>query len=508
MEICTNNLNMNLNKCKIKEKEEKWIEQDIIVPDNMPDAIKIINVTALPFVEDVEISEGKAKVVGKVWYYIIYRANEENKIIRGLNSCYPFSCIIEKTSIKSGSNIEAKVNLKNIIYSLPNERKVSIKSELQFILDIKESVSVEVIKDFKDCNDVEFKKCSNTFCNLKEYKRSYIVSSEDVMLSNDAKGICELLKVKYRIKETEYKESYNKLMLKGILELCIVYLSENGSVCNEKIEVPFSGMVELASISEKAQYDICYYIKTLNVKPNIESDSRTLNLEYKIEACISVYENEEAEYVEDFYSRSRDLKVEEKEVEVVTQSNIIKKEIVLQDSLTDIIPENYKIVEYNIDTSGVNISLSENEIKTTGIAKLNLLMQNKENGEVESKVIDLMIDQNFELDEKWMNSNISMNIDSTKISVIQSGNSIDIKLVIYLEIEIQNEATIHSVNKIEDSVIDLKDISSINIYIVKKGDSIWKIAKKYKTSMDNIIKINKLENPDLIDIGQKLLIIR
>lgn len=508
MEICTNKMNMNLNKCKVVEKEEKWIEQDIIVPDNMPDAIKIINITALPLVEDVEKNDGKAKVVGKIWYYIIYRANDDSKIVRGLNACYPFSCMIEKNNIKENLEIEARVNLKNVIYSLPNERKISIKSELQFILDIKECENVEVINDFKDCPDIEYKKCTHTFCNLKEYKKSYIVSSEDIMLSNDAKGICEILKVKYKIKETEYKESYNKLMLKGILELCIVYLSENGSICNEKIDVPFSGMVELNTISEKAHYDIKYFIKGLNVKQNIDMDSRTLSLEYKIETCISVYENEEVEYIEDFYSRSRDLSVEEKEVNVVTQNNIIKKEITIQDSLTDIIPEDYKIVEYNIDTSGVTIALSGNEIKATGIAKLNLLMQNKENGEVESKTIDLMVDQSFELDEKWLKSNIGMNIESTKISVIQSGNSIDIKLIIYLEIEVQNETTIHSVNKIEDNPIDLKDISSINIYIVKKGDSIWKIAKKYKTSMDNIIKINKLDNPDLIDIGQKLLIIR
>ena len=67
---------------------------------------------------------------------------------------------------------------------------------------------------------------------------------------------------------------------------------------------------------------------------------------------------------------------------------------------------------------------------------------------------------------------------------------------------------INSIENIEELPINLKDISSINIYIVKPGDSIWKIAKKYKTSMENIIKINKLENPDIIDIGQKILIIR
>ena len=47
MNISTNNMKLNLSKSKIVEKEDKWIEQDILVPDNMPDAIKIINIIYL-----------------------------------------------------------------------------------------------------------------------------------------------------------------------------------------------------------------------------------------------------------------------------------------------------------------------------------------------------------------------------------------------------------------------------------------------------------------------------
>jgi len=41
-------------------------------------------------------------------------------------------------------------------------------------------------------------------------------------------------------------------------------------------------------------------------------------------------------------------------------------------------------------------------------------------------------------------------------------------------------------------------------YMVKKGDSLWKIAQKYKTTVDELVKLNKIKNPDLIYPGQKL----
>ena len=45
------------------------------------------------------------------------------------------------------------------------------------------------------------------------------------------------------------------------------------------------------------------------------------------------------------------------------------------------------------------------------------------------------------------------------------------------------------------------------IYTVKKGDTLTAIAAKYKTTVAKIVKDNKIKNPDLIIVGQKLKII-
>jgi FOG: LysM repeat len=43
-------------------------------------------------------------------------------------------------------------------------------------------------------------------------------------------------------------------------------------------------------------------------------------------------------------------------------------------------------------------------------------------------------------------------------------------------------------------------------YVVKKGDSVYKIAKRYGTTMQAIILGNNLRNPNLIYPGQILII--
>ena len=47
--------------------------------------------------------------------------------------------------------------------------------------------------------------------------------------------------------------------------------------------------------------------------------------------------------------------------------------------------------------------------------------------------------------------------------------------------------------------------SEYDTYIVKSGDSLWSIASKYGTTVDNLKYINNL-NSNLLSIGQKLLV--
>jgi LysM repeat protein len=43
-------------------------------------------------------------------------------------------------------------------------------------------------------------------------------------------------------------------------------------------------------------------------------------------------------------------------------------------------------------------------------------------------------------------------------------------------------------------------------YTVKKSDTLWEIARKHKTTVAALAKLNDLRNPSLIVVGQKIKI--
>ena len=41
-------------------------------------------------------------------------------------------------------------------------------------------------------------------------------------------------------------------------------------------------------------------------------------------------------------------------------------------------------------------------------------------------------------------------------------------------------------------------------YIVKYGDTLWSISRRFNTTVDNLVALNNIENRNLIHVGQKL----
>lgn len=61
-------------------------------------------------------------------------------------------------------------------------------------------------------------------------------------------------------------------------------------------------------------------------------------------------------------------------------------------------------------------------------------------------------------------------------------------------------------NKPWDYVLRLQEQSAETEYIVKKGDTLSSIAKKYGVTVSDLVAWNGIKNPDLIRVGQKIYI--
>lgn len=69
---------------------------------------------------------------------------------------------------------------------------------------------------------------------------------------------------------------------------------------------------------------------------------------------------------------------------------------------------------------------------------------------------------------------------------------------------IKNPNLIYPGQRLKISGNTTKQSSKSKVYVVKKGDTLSEIAKKYGTTVNKLVSLNKIKNPDLIFPGQKI----
>lgn len=508
MPININKQKINVNKNVIKGASTAWIEQDILVPDTKPDVMKIIRVDNKVYINSKEIMDSSMRVTGQISYYIIYISTDGQ--IRGISMSYPFVKVIDDKSIKKDMKVRIVPNVKNIIYSLPNERKIAVKTEVIFRYKLSEIGEIEILSRIEECNSLECKMSKDSFFNIIEYKSDMFETREDIMLPEGLPGANEILRVSNDIVNTEYKVSYNKILVKGEIKTDIVYTSssDNNEIYNYETNIPFTGMIEFSNISDNSKFDIKYSLGNFEINLDTSNDTgRMINVSADVNVDAILYEEKEIEYIEDFYSMEDDLEYESNGINIVKNKENIEKSIMLKDNV-GVVPDMARLLDYTVDISNLTTKISGGNIYINGNIKVNVMYEMADNRKIESKTYDLLVDEVIEISKDIDEKYINVNIEVIKGIVRINGTNIEANIELLVSIEVDNVENINEINNIKEEKIDTSMFDSMNIYIVKKGDNLWDIAKKYKTSVAKIANINDLSDENKLDIGQKILIIR
>ena len=106
-------------------------------------------------------------------------------------------------------------------------------------------------------------------------------------------------------------------------------------------------------------------------------------------------------------------------------------------------------------------------------------------------------------------SKIETNIEILKKDfLVMSDSNIDVKLDLNFRLNIVQESEINIIENVNETEARNKEACSIVIYYTKIGDTLWKIAKKFGSTIDEIVRVNNIQNPDVIMPGEQLFIPR
>ncbi|MFZ5986431.1 MAG: DUF3794 and LysM peptidoglycan-binding domain-containing protein [Bacillota bacterium] len=502
-----------------EDSAQTIVEHDIIVPDINPDVARILLLDGEVFERGSEASQDKVHVDGTVRYKILYISDDPEQAIKSINAASDFSYNIDVSNARSGMKTRVKCDIEHIDYEILNGRKINVKTILKLNAKAVSEMDQEFVNDLRGIDDLQVLKDNiDIYCYLGENTINYTID-EAMEIPAGKPSIKEILRSDIKIVGKDYRIAENKIIAKGDINILTLYIGDNEerSIQFMEHEVPFTQFIELPGIGDNSECEVDYKVSSHSFRPSEDSDGelRVLKGEVTVSLWAQATDRRKVEMISDAYSLSSRIGFEKqpfKATRIVCQdrSQITLKDIVTVGGDSPDIAEVFNVL--------CKPSLSEckamnGSIRLEGVANNSVLyVANNTEQPVFSYCQEMPFTQNIEIDgiEPDMLCDVDLDIEHCNYSMI-SANEVEIRVVINVGIKVVEQIETALISKIteaplEDKVLDMAP--SITIYFSQPGDNLWKVAKKYYTTVDHIRKANNFDEDEKIEVGQQIIIPR
>ena len=248
---------------------------ETIVPDYCPDIARIVEGSGCLFVRSREIADGRVSVSGSLRVTLLYIADGSG----GLKS-FSYTLPVEETldgRLREGCT-EASVSgcVSALEVRALNPRKIMTRAAVEL------TVTPYCAAQLTACGDVT-QRAENgieTLCEtqevsiIKALRSKDFVFSDDLVLSSSKEPAAELLRESASVRTTECRLIGGKIILKGVVCVEVLYLSESGTICS--------------AAAQMQTLELCGGVETVTQEQNVREQIET-GVEVSAVLCAEVH---------------------------------------------------------------------------------------------------------------------------------------------------------------------------------------------------------------------------
>ncbi|MCL2383730.1 MAG: DUF3794 domain-containing protein [Oscillospiraceae bacterium] len=491
-----------INQLIGQKREMLEAEGDVIVNDVKPDVLKIISSSGTACVYKKEVLEGKIRLDGSINTYIMYLADDENGSVRSLNTVLDFTKFIDIDNCKPEMILDEQVMVKSFECNILNSRKISVKAHIEMDVKIYSNENIEIISNIEELEHIQVLKKQATISSLMGQGSSRTYAKESIAVDG-TDDLAEIMQARVRITGKEAKVSYNKVLVKADLDVDTMYLTEDNRINTVSSKLPIMGFVDIPNVSDDNICDVKCKLKNLIIKPN-NGETHSIYIEAEIELVCFVYEEKSIGIIEDLYSISSDLKCRKREVRTMTKKNYQKERCNIKQQLA--VPEIGASKIYHIDVKPniITMQRQSGKVMIEGDAKLEFLFESGNSVNTKDMTIPFTFEVESEMAIDGMELEAHMELTKETFIIISDGN-IETDIDLDFSLAFSKDRNLEVLEEIEVEESKENNIYSMVVYFVKPEDSLWKIAKKLKSTMADILRVNELEDGKVRQ-GQQLYV--
>ncbi len=416
---------------------------------------------------------------------------------------------------------DVKCEIASIDFKMVNDRKLSYRAVIDVTGKGYEHGAYEYVKDIENLKHSNILYKDVKLMKTVGLSRDKFLVKDQAHVPSNSENIFEIVQMKNRICNRDIKCMDGEVYVSGELLSTIYYRQDKDGCVLECMEhtTQFSGAINLKEAQEGVgmSADVEMYICDSKVVVGVDADGedRCFDLEAEILVKVKCVKEDVINIVEDAHCVNKKAVFNKVNVETTNivaknknQCNI--KEVVGINTENE---EVLQIVSVNPKVFVNHVAIDDGKVIVNGMVELSTVYIAKTDvTPICSSKAKIPFEQVVEAkgslphmicDVDTFVENISFNMINDK--------EIEVRVNLNINVTVNENKPVNLIYDLDFEELDpevLNSIASVTIHVVQQGETLWGIAKEYNTNVDDIARINGIENVDYIQAGQKLLIIK
>lgn len=527
--------NIHMNRWKGNAATQITLDDDFIVPDAMDDMAQVLLDTGEIVIESSKNQGEKVAIKGRLDFHVLYRKAEGG--LQTLGGTIPFEENVNVPGLEERDYIQLGWDLEDLNAGMINSRKLSIKAivtlkvRMETLYDVEAAVEVDTgavresggtpgsmgLGGSPDHVDVEVLKRDLDVAMIAVRKKDTYRIKENIQLSGNKPNIDQILWSEMRLRGVNTKPMDGKVTVDGELMVFVIYSGEGENTPIQWLEesLPFAGELELSEAEAEMVPSITVRLihKDIEIKPDYDGELRELDLDAVLDLDMKLYKEEKVELLSDLYSTNRELTLQTGDAcfDQILAKNICKCKLAEKlklDHAERILQICHSEGAVKIDETAV----MEDGLAVDGVLEVSLLYLTSDDSEPIRSSVEV-VPFHHVIEAKGMREDSNFQLTSgldQMTAVMMGGDTVEVKAVLALDLLALQpvcEQVILSALTAPLDVQKLQKLPGIVGYIVQPGDSLWKIAKKFHTTVDTIMITNTLTDSS-VKPGDRLILVK
>lgn len=510
--------NIHMDRMGKRALSQITLEDDINLAENKPDVDSICLESGHILIDEIKPHTDYVNVRGRLILRVLYHTEEEGSGLEVLEGRLSFDEKINMQGLQSADLVSVSGSLEDLSIGIINSRKLSVQALLTLEAGVEEIYDEEVPIGIHGEEKVEYRQTPLQVAQIAICKNDIYRIKEEITLPAGYPNISQILWNTVTFDDVEFRPLEENLSLQGDLRIFLLYEGEGEEhpVFAYETSITISGNIECHGSKDIMIPDIRWQMgqQEISVRPDADGEERVVGLDAVLDISMRLYEEEELEVITDIYGVT-------KEVNATVTEGSLKKLLAKMNGKMKV-TDHIRIANKGASILQLLHSESDARLEDTQVTEDGLTLS----GYLEVRVLyitgdDTMpyasvrsqIPYSYTLDIPGMRqedrSDVSVSVEQLSVTMLD-GEEMDVKAVLSFSTTVFQPIRLSLLSDITVEPLDtakLGELPGMVIYLVRPGDNLWNIGKKYYLPVERLKALNELTE-DEVRPGQKLLIVK